>query len=154
MAAQTLAKLGCNLIKELSSWSITEAILWTDRTTVLHWLADKGTWSTFARNRVKLVKELCNATWRYVPIDQNPSDLATREVTPTNLDEFWLKGPTWLGDKKEWPQQSEVAATTEALAEAVSKPARETIMLEQDRYQLSNNEEWMSCLVRKYKYWK
>ena len=154
VAAQTLAKLSSNVIKALSSWSFTETILWTDSTTVLHWLADKGTWSTFVRNRVKLIKELCNATWRHVPTDQNPSDLGTRRATPTKLDEFWLKGPTWLGDKKEWPQQSEVAATTEALAEAVSKPARETIMLEQDRDQSSNNAEWTLSVVKKYKYWK
>ena len=112
VAAQTLATLSSNVIKALSSWSITETILWTDSTTVLHWLADKGTWSAFVRNRVKLIKELCNAAWRHVPTDQNPSDLGTRGVTPTNLDEFWLKGPTWLGDKKEWPQQSKVAAKT------------------------------------------
>lgn len=154
VAAQTLAKLSSNVIKALSSWTITETILWTDSTTVLHWLADKGTWSTFVRNRAKLIKELCNATWRHVPTDQNPSDLGMRGTTPTNLDEFWLKGPTWLGDKKEWPQQPEVAATTEALAEAVSKPARETIMLEQDRDKFSNKEEWTSSLVKKYKYWK
>ena len=139
-AAQALAKLSSNVIKALSSWSITETIPWTDSTTVLHWLADKGTWSTFVRKRVKLIKELCNATWRHVPTDQNPSDLGTRRATSTNLDEFWLKGLTWLGDKKEWPQQPEVAATTETLTSAESKPARKTIMLEQDRDQLNNNE--------------
>ena len=53
-----------------------------DSTTVLHWLA------TFVRNRVKLIKELCNTTWRYVPTDfQNPSDLGTRGVSPANLGE-------------------------------------------------------------------
>ena len=153
VAAQTLVKLISNVMKALSSWTISETLLWTDSTTVLHWLADKGTWSTFVRNRVKLIKELCNATWRYVPTDQNPSDLGTRGVSPANLGEFWLKGPTWLGRKAEWPPQPEFAATKEALVEAVPKP-REKMLLEQNGDQPDEKKIWTSSLVKRYKYWK
>ena len=103
VGAQTLAKLVGNVIKALHSWSIKDTILWTDSIFILYWLADKGTWSTFVRNRIKQIKELCTGTWRYVPTEQNPSDLGSRGIAPANLGEFWLKGPTWLCHPTEWP---------------------------------------------------
>ena len=151
---KSLRELISHVVKALSSWNISETTLWTDSTTVLHWLADKGTWSTFVRNRVKLIKELCDATWHHVPSDLNPSDLGTRGVSPANLGEFWLKGPAWLGDRAEWPQQPNVTATKEALVEAVTKPARETMMLEQSGNEAGDKEAWTLSFVKKYKYWK
>ena len=68
-----------------------------------------------------------------MPTDQNPSDFGSRGIAPTNLREFWLKGPTWLCHPTEWPQETDVASTREALVESIPK-SQEKISLEQNGY--------------------
>eukprot|EP00794_Sanderia_malayensis_P001891 gene1891-2146_t len=51
VAAQMLAKLSTNVMAALSELDTFTCYYWTDSTTVLHWMANKGTWSVFIRNR-------------------------------------------------------------------------------------------------------
>ena len=62
--------------------------LWTDSMATLYWLLNRGTWSRYVRNRVKAIEDLGKFTWRYVPTDQNPSNLGTRGVSIIKLNEF------------------------------------------------------------------
>ena len=99
VAAHTLAKLENNVSRALASFPITAYHNWVDSITVLCWLAIRGEWSTFVRNRVKIIGEFTESgTRRYVPTTQNPSDLGTRGSESNKLKEFWLKGPSWLSD--------------------------------------------------------
>lgn len=153
VAAHTLAKLISHVNRTLSSYDIWRNHLWSDSTTVLHWLANRGTWSKYVRNRVKAIQDLGDFTWRYVPTDQNPSDLGTRGVAPKKLGDFWLKGPEWLADRSVWPSQPEITETEEASSEALSKK-KEKVLLEQDGGVSNNRKEWANTMLRKHNYWK
>ena len=61
LAAMTLAKLQSNVLRALKLQHILSVHNWVDSVTVLYWLANKGTWSAFVRNRVKKIKELGDA---------------------------------------------------------------------------------------------
>ena len=61
VAAHMLAKLQNNIVKALMNERIISTHYWTDSTTVLHWLENKGTWSVFVRNRVNKIKGLKGA---------------------------------------------------------------------------------------------
>ena len=58
VAAHTLAKLENNVSRALASFPITAYHNWVDSITVLCWLANRGEWTTFVRNRVKIIGEL------------------------------------------------------------------------------------------------
>ena len=154
VAAHTLAKLLSHVNRALSSLDILkENQLWSDSSTVLYWLANRGTWSKYVRNRVKAIHDLGNFTWHYVPTDQNPSDLGTRGVAPRKLGEFWLKGPAWLTDRSLWPEQPEIMETKEASCETL--PAKkEKVLLEKEGGATNERKEWVENILRKHKYWK
>ena len=96
----------------------------------LYWLLNRGTCSRYVRNRVKAIKDLSKFTWRYVPTDQNPSDLGTRGILVVKLNEFWFKGPNWLSNEMKWPKQPEIVETTDATEEIIATGER--MLLEQN----------------------
>ena len=79
VAAHTLEKLENNVSGALASFPIAAYNNWVDSITVLCWLGNCGEWTTFVRNRVKVIGKLTESgTWRYIPTTENPSDLGTR----------------------------------------------------------------------------
>ena len=82
------------------------------------------------RNRVKVIKDLGKFTWRYVPTDQNPSDLGTRIISIVKLNEFWFKGPNWFSNEMKWPKQPEIVETTDVTEEIIA--TEEKMLLEQN----------------------
>ena len=152
VAAHTLAKLLSHVNRAVSSLDILkENQLWSDSSTVLYWLANRGTWSKYVRNRVKAIHDLGNFTWHYVPTDQNPSDLGTRGVAPRKLGEFWLKGPAWLTDRSLRPEQPEITETKEASCETL--PAKKKkVLLEKEGGATNERKEWVENILRKHKY--
>ena len=82
------------------------------------------------RNQVKAIKDLGKFTWRYVPTDQNPSDLYARGISIVKLNEFWFKGPNWLSNETKWPKQPEIVETTDATEEIIA--TGEMMLLEQN----------------------
>lgn len=83
---------------------------WTDSTTVLRWLP-KSTdhLKTFEslRSQKKTIQN--GYKWKWTPGKDNPADLASRGVPPSELSEaeLWWKGPFWFSlDESEWPIQS------------------------------------------------
>ncbi|XP_018911500.2 uncharacterized protein [Bemisia tabaci] len=82
---------------------------WSDNTTVLHWInTESHTLKTFIANRVARIQELENVTWRHVRSADNPADVATRPMVPSELpsNELWWHGPPWLSlPHSEWPEE-------------------------------------------------
>lgn len=70
---------------------------WMDAKVVLAWLRAHP-WTTFMANRVAAIQEVIPADrYYYVPIDENPADLGTRGVAPSELADLRIwSGPAWL----------------------------------------------------------
>ena len=85
---------------------------WCDSRNVLFWISQKHKlWKTFVQNRVCEIRTLVpSACWRFLPGSMNPSDLATRPIRPTALQErlAWFSGPDWLLKQEEdWPRSDD-----------------------------------------------
>lgn len=82
---------------------------WTDSTVVLGWLSSNAyDLKPFVANRVSEIQEITNPnSWRHVPGDKNPADLASRGLNPKlilNATQWW-EGPLFLKeDLCNWPQ--------------------------------------------------
>ncbi|XP_026830877.1 uncharacterized protein LOC113563430 [Ooceraea biroi] len=112
--------------------------LFRETTVVFHWLrAHPSKWRIFVANHVSELQELVALhRWRFVPSRDNPADVATRGLSPTelaNLSLWWL-GPSWLtGPTLAWPQERKEAQVeieeqelrpVQVLAAAVRAPSR------------------------------
>jgi hypothetical protein len=64
---------------------------------------------TFVSNRVGEIQSDSDAKqWRHVPTDQNPADVATRDISLADLarNHLWWTGPDWLKQGKSfWPAE-------------------------------------------------
>ena len=85
-----------------------EIFFWTDSTNVLHWINTPANFlRTFVSNRVGQIQAHSEPIqWRHVPTDQNPADIATRDISLKDMvaDTRWWKGPEWLiKPMSEWP---------------------------------------------------
>ena len=56
-----------------------------DSQCVLHWLTATKPLSVFVENRIAEIRKIPNTTYCYVPTSQNPTDLATRACTVSQL---------------------------------------------------------------------
>ena len=88
--------------------------IWCDAKVVLHWLKQYNVKDTYVNNRVTQVRELCENHWEtiklhYVPSEQNPADLITREQKAEEFinNSMWWQGPQWLLKEADWPQTEE-----------------------------------------------
>lgn len=90
--------------------------LWTDSTIVISWLKKPShTWTTFVANRVAKIQDKVGPWWKHVSSHDNPADLATRGVTPSELKEksLWWFGPPWLKEKDTfWPSTTNIPDTS------------------------------------------
>jgi hypothetical protein len=85
-----------------------QSFMWTDSTIVLAWLSSAPTkWKTFIANRVSEIQDLTpTVLWRHVASQDNPADLISRGVNPSDLlpNSLWWNGPAWLLDSPiSWP---------------------------------------------------
>ena len=133
IGALTLAKLQSNVTKALENITIRTVFNWVDSLTVLYWLANRGTWSVFVRNRVKQISELSEAKWLYVPTKDNPSDSGTRGSTSSKLADLWFKGPVWLPSRNQSPKQPEITETKEAVEEKIARSTLAMTEVDQDQ---------------------
>ena len=76
---------------------VSEVFAWSDSSVTLSWLrAEPSTrWPVFVAHRVAQVQQhLPRITWRYVPSEDIPADLATLGVDPAQLSDkviWWVK---------------------------------------------------------------
>ncbi|XP_058811251.1 uncharacterized protein LOC131676146 [Topomyia yanbarensis] len=77
-----------------------KSFFWTDSMIVLHWLsANPSRWKTFVANRVSEIQHITNnGIWAHVPGIENPADVISRGMLPSQLKEttVWWEGPPWL----------------------------------------------------------
>lgn len=106
---------GASLLVELIAYVLprrakppSNIYCWSDSQIVLAWLKKHPSkWKPFVANRVsEIVSLLPSAEWQHVRSADNPADLATRGLTPSQLKEasIWWHGPSWLSlPQKDWP---------------------------------------------------
>ena len=84
---------------------IKAKIIYTDSQCVLYWLQTKRPLSVFVTNRFKEIISLEGTVFRYVPTQENPTNLATRGKTPKLNSSIWWNGPPWLCKPQHlWPE--------------------------------------------------
>ncbi|GFY73444.1 integrase catalytic domain-containing protein [Trichonephila inaurata madagascariensis] len=80
--------------------SIHKTIAWTDSTITLAWLkTEPYRWQPFVANRVsKIQTTIPSVEWCHVSGIENPADLGTRGLLPSQLlaHDQWIQGPLWL----------------------------------------------------------
>ena len=91
---------------------LTDVYVWSDSTIVLCWLSTSPSkLKSYVCNRVMdTVSHIPSTHWRYVPIDCNPADIASRGSLPCNLISFelWWKRPAWLlQPPSAWPYHTD-----------------------------------------------
>lgn len=86
-----------------------DIILWSDSMIVLAWLKKNQSkqFKVFVQNRVNKIQQLtAGMQWRHVRTKENPADLASRGISPSELmnSELWWNGPSFLNNEEaEWP---------------------------------------------------
>ncbi len=83
---------------------------WTDSMNVLYWInTPANKLKTFVSNRVGQIQAHSESKqWRHVPTDQNPADIATRDISMIDMvnSELWWKGPKFLElPEANWPPE-------------------------------------------------
>ena len=83
---------------------------WTDSMNVLYWInTPANRLKTFVSNRIGQIQSHSDSKqWRHVPTDQNPADIATRDITMSEMvdSKLWWKGPDFLSKSEvDWPQE-------------------------------------------------
>ncbi|KAI1722128.1 phlebovirus glycoprotein g2 domain-containing protein [Ditylenchus destructor] len=90
------------------------------------WISSTEDKTKFVANRLKEIRKYTNCAYRYVPTDENPSDLSTRGCSPAELQVHsqWWHGPPWLTrPEDEWPQILQVEPPTEPESEVIASVA-------------------------------
>ena len=66
--------------------------------------------------------------WQHVLTIDNPADLGSRGSLLTRIPEIWLKGPSWLQVKKNWPRQPSIKPSVESEKEVkISKKHKSVV---------------------------
>lgn len=87
---------------------ISKVYFWTDSTITLRWVIESPhKWTPFVATRAtKIQNATVGAKWNHIPSGQNPADLATRGLTPKEIElsTLWKCGPNFLNDPRSpWP---------------------------------------------------
>ena len=127
MRALIAARLAKTLVAEIMK-KIEKIILWCDSTTVLHWIHQTSSNHTaFVCNRISEIHTIMSdleatlgvgtVSWRYMPIENNPSDYINRGLRPIELNIghnyndglgfLYESAELWLENKVEVPQEKD-----------------------------------------------
>ena len=96
-------------IKLTSVYNISDYFYWTDSSIAFAWINNNNKeYKTFVQNRVIEIKNLSKfGVWKLITSKENPADISSRGVTPTDLcfSELWSHGPKFLTlPETRWPQ--------------------------------------------------
>lgn len=127
--ALLLARL-TNKVKESIKINFDRCYFWCDSTITLCWIkAPSNKWKTFVANRVAEIQNLTNVSeWNHVSSKDNPADLISRGLTPSQIGScsLWWHGPKWLLKYPfEFPVQPNYINTTLECRSAVSVTTNE-----------------------------
>lgn len=109
MAATMLANYMA-IVKE--ALKIENIVAFTDSQITLAWIqGNENNWQTFVANRVMKIKEVLQENqWYYVNTKNNPADLASRPINPSQMlkeeGDLWFNGPTFARERKLCPEQA------------------------------------------------
>ena len=117
VSAHMAMNLLVNVCDSLDGFPIVGLHGWLDSTVALHWINGGGNYKQFVENRVRKISDHPEITWRHVPTEMNPADLASRGGTVQNR-ELWWNGPGWLPNPKQWPQDIVTKASDESQIES------------------------------------
>lgn len=96
------------LMQRTTAWQqVSGYYLWTDARDVLYWLRSRERkYSVYVANRVSTILAATPlSSWRWVPTEENPADMATKYKPKGKLEDLWWNGPQFLGDHQDdWPQ--------------------------------------------------
>ena len=81
-----------NVYDSLNGFPITGLYGWIDSSVALHWINGGGSYKQFVANRVQKINYHPEITWRHIPSEMNPADLASRGG-PVENRELWWDGP-------------------------------------------------------------
>ena len=125
--------MACKLISNVKSalkyQSLRSVTGWTDGTVVLYWLNGQGSCNQFVQNRVNKILERNDINWQYVPTRDNPVDLGSRGSLLTKIPEIWLKRPSWLQAKENWPRQPNTKPSVESEKEVKISKEHKSIVI-------------------------
>ncbi|XP_063728802.1 uncharacterized protein LOC134856460 [Symsagittifera roscoffensis] len=94
-AALLPTRLKEDILKALTI-PVSNTFMWTDRTTVLHWLNSGSKQPTFVANRIGEILESTTVDqWFHVLSGDNPADTGTRGFTVLKTSS-WVNGPSLL----------------------------------------------------------
>ena len=137
-AAVTAVRL-YQLLRDEFDIKIDKRYFWTDSTIVLGYVRNKSKrFKTFVANRLAMIHELTTPDdWRYVPTNENPADLASRGIHPSETSKLrtWHSGPAFLQQGcYEWPAEENCTSVSdddiEVKREATVNAIHETSVVE------------------------
>ena len=107
ISAHMVSNLLVNVRVALEGLPVTELNGWLDSTVALVWISSGGQYKQFVENWVQKICAHPEITWRYVPTQENPADLASRGGD-VEFSTLWWKGPEWVADSECWPSQQAI----------------------------------------------
>ncbi|VEN50686.1 unnamed protein product [Callosobruchus maculatus] len=112
--------LGAQLMQSVSQALQLQVpvIFWSDSQVALWWIqTEPSLLQVFVGNRVAKIQSLTSReSWKYVNTKNNPADIASRGVMPSNLlnNDLWFIGPHFLYlPSSEWPSTQIGTPTTD-----------------------------------------
>ena len=140
------ANLLVNVTKILDDVNIRKSVVWSDSTMALHWINGNGDlYKQFVRNQIRKISLMKIETWRHVSGAMNPAEVVSRGATYDEIDELWWKGPEWLSDENQWPENINTQASNDTDSEL--KKTHEILAMAID-----DNENTFQALVDKLKF--
>ena len=104
--AATLGVRVLKIVLKAHPWrDVARVVMWTDARDVLFWIrSTERRYSAYVANRVSTILSSTSVeNWRWVPTEENPADMATKECKD-KASNLWWQGPSFLAnDEEEWP---------------------------------------------------
>ncbi|KAK3742407.1 hypothetical protein QZH41_020716, partial [Actinostola sp. cb2023] len=129
----------------LKGFPVGELQCWLDSTVALHWIRGAGEYKQFVSNRAHKIQQHKDVKWRHVSSQDNPADLGSRGGR-VDKAELWWRGPEWLKDRNDWP--NDIMTNTSPESQPEAKVTREVFGLAHDE------TDEFNVLLNKFTLWK